>query len=123
MCCSGSPERAWLEVERLMAEETTTAATVNDATAGADAKSRGSRAVRYGVVTSDARNKTISVRVEYSSAHPKYGKIVRMSTKLHAHDEQNEARVGDKVFIVECRPISKQKNWRLLRIHEKAPQA
>jgi len=100
-----------------MAQESTAA----EKAPGADAKSRGSRAVRFGVVTSDARDKTISVQVAYALAHPKYGKIVRQSTKLHAHDEKNEARVGDKVFIVECRPISKQKNWRLLRIHEKAP--
>lgn len=107
-----------------MAEETTTATTASSpATPGGKDRTRGSRAVRFGVVASDARDKTISVRVEYAVAHAKYGKIVRHSTKLHAHDEKNEARVGDKVFIVECRPISKQKNWRLLRIHEKAPTA
>lgn len=122
MCC-GTPERVWQEVERSMAEETTATATSPATPEASGAKSRTSRAVRFGVVTSDKRDKTISVQVEYAVAHPKYHKIVRHSTKLHAHDENNEARVGDKVFIAECRPISKQKNWRLLRIHEKAPQA
>jgi small subunit ribosomal protein S17 len=115
----------------LMADQTQAAATseasaaapVGSPKSGTDKSARGSRAVRYGVVTSDTRNKTISVQVDYAVSHPKYGKIVRRSTKLHAHDENNEARVGDKVFITECRPISKQKCWRLLRIHEKAPTA
>jgi small subunit ribosomal protein S17 len=71
---------------------------------------------RQGVVVSDARDKTITVRIDVARAHPVYGKTVRRSSKLHAHDERNEARVGDTVRLVECRPISSQKRWRLVEI-------
>ena len=67
-----------------------------------------------GSVVSDRRDKTITVLVERSVKHPVYGKILRRRSKIHAHDEHNECRVGDKVTIVETRPISKQKSWRLL---------
>lgn len=78
------------------------------------------RKTRQGVVTSDARDRTITVRVDSSHRHPVYGKIVRSSSKLHAHDESNEAGVGDVVRVIECRPLSKQKRWRLVEIVEKA---
>lgn len=78
------------------------------------------RAERWGVVVSAGRDKTIAVRCDYTVPHPKYGKMVRRSSKLHAHDEKNEAGVGDEVLIAECRPMSKTKNWRLLRITQKA---
>lgn len=78
------------------------------------------RKVRQGVVVSDARDRTITVRVDTSRRHPIYGKTVRSSSKLHAHDEQNQAGVGDVVRVVECRPVSKQKRWRLVEIVEKA---
>lgn len=78
------------------------------------------RKTRQGVVTSDARDRTITVRVDSSHRHPVYGKIVRSSSKLHAHDEANEAGVGDVVRVIECRPLSKQKRWRLVEIVEKA---
>jgi small subunit ribosomal protein S17 len=81
---------------------------------------RNSRKARIGIVVSDARDKTITVRVDINRAHPKYGKVVRKSTKLHAHDEGNEARAGDTVRIVETRPLSKSKRWRLLEILERA---
>lgn len=78
------------------------------------------RKVRQGIVTSDARDRTITVRVDTSHRHPIYGKTVRQSSKLHAHDEQNEAGVGDVVRVIETRPLSKQKRWRLVEIVEKA---
>ncbi len=78
------------------------------------------RKTRQGVVVSAARDKTITVLLETSRAHPVYGKTVRSSSKLHAHDERNEAGEGDLVRIVECRPLSRQKRWRLVEILEKA---
>ncbi len=81
---------------------------------------RNRRKARIGVVVSDARDKTITVRVDLSRAHPKYGKVVRQSTKLHAHDEANDAHIGDTVRIVETRPLSKSKRWRLDEVLERA---
>ncbi|MBL6632830.1 MAG: 30S ribosomal protein S17 [Thermoleophilia bacterium] len=78
------------------------------------------RKVRQGVVVSDSRDRTITVRVDTSRRHPIYGKTVRSSSKLHAHDEQNQAGVGDVVRVIETRPLSKQKRWRLVEIVEKA---
>lgn len=73
-----------------------------------------------GRVVSDKMNKTITVLVERRVKHPVYGKYVRKSSKLHAHDENNECKEGDLVTIAECRPISKSKAWRLVEIVEKA---
>ena len=81
---------------------------------------RGRRQERRGVVISSDMDKTIVVRVDAVKAHPKYLKVVRRSTKFHAHDEQNQAKVGDVVRIVETRPLSKTKNWRLAEIVEVA---
>jgi len=81
---------------------------------------RGRSQERRGVVVSSAMDKTIVVRVDAVKAHPKYKKVVRRSTKFHAHDEQNQAKVGDVVRIVETRPLSKTKNWRLAEIVEVA---
>ena len=78
------------------------------------------RKTRLGVVVSDAREKTITVRIDTARPHPVYGKTVRTSSKLHAHDERNEASDGDLVRVVECRPLSRQKRWRLVEIIEKA---
>ena len=78
------------------------------------------RKARQGVVVSDARDKTITVRVDAAKAHPTYGKIVRTSSKLQVHDEANEAGVGDLVRVVETRPLSRTKRWRLVEIVEKA---
>jgi small subunit ribosomal protein S17 len=75
-----------------------------------------------GVVASDKGNKTIKVVVNYQTKHPKYGKYLKRRTVLHAHDEKNEAREGDTVEIAECRPLSKTKHHRLLRIVQKAPE-
>lgn len=73
-----------------------------------------------GQVVSNKADKTITVRIERRVTHPIYGKIVKRSTKLHAHDENNECQIGDTVTIEECRPLSKQKTWRLVRIDERA---
>ena len=75
-----------------------------------------------GVVASDKGNKTIKVVVNYQTKHPKYGKYLKRRTVLHAHDEKNDAKEGDTVEIAECRPLSKTKHHRLLRIVEKAPE-
>lgn len=71
---------------------------------------------QVGLVVSDVRDKTITVQVEYQARHPRYGKQIRRRVKLHAHDPKNEAKVGDRVMIMECRPISKTKSWRLEKV-------
>ena len=73
-----------------------------------------------GHVVSDKMDKSITVLVERKVRHPIYGKYMKRSTKLHAHDENNDCNLGDLVSIAECRPISKSKNWRLVEIIEKA---
>jgi small subunit ribosomal protein S17 len=73
-----------------------------------------------GRVISDKMNKTITVLAERKVPHPVYGKYVRRSTKLHAHDEQNESKQGDTVMIEQCRPLAKTKAWRLVKVVEKA---
>jgi small subunit ribosomal protein S17 len=81
---------------------------------------RGRRQERQGTVVSDAMEKTIVVKVEVVKAHPKYKKVVRRSVKFHAHDEASTAKVGDVVRIVETRPLSKTKRWRLAEVVEAA---
>ncbi|WP_233243962.1 MULTISPECIES: 30S ribosomal protein S17 [Solirubrobacterales] len=76
--------------------------------------------VRQGIVVSDKADKTITVRVDNAKRHRKYQKIVRSSTTLHAHDENNDAGAGDTVRVVECRPLSRTKRWRLVEILERA---
>ncbi|MBE6649981.1 MAG: 30S ribosomal protein S17 [Ruminococcaceae bacterium] len=78
------------------------------------------RKTRVGKVVSDKMDKTIVVAIETSVKHSLYNKIVRRTVKFKAHDENNECRVGDKVLIMETRPLSKDKNWRLVEIIEKA---
>lgn len=73
-----------------------------------------------GRVVSDKMNKTITVLVERKVPHPMYGKYVRRSTKIHAHDESNECKAGDLVTITQCRPLAKTKAWRLVEIVERA---
>ena len=75
-----------------------------------------------GVVASDKGDKTIKVVVNYQTKHPKYGKFLKRRTVLHVHDERNDAKEGDTVEIAECRPLSKTKHHRLLRIVTKAPE-
>ena len=81
---------------------------------------RGRRQERRGVVVSSAMDKTIVVKVDMIKSHPRYKKVVRRSVKFHAHDEQNAAHVGDIVRIVETRPLSKTKHWRLAEVVEAA---
>lgn len=78
------------------------------------AEERGGRKVRTGVVTSDKADKTVTVVVERKFAHPLYGRQIRRTKKYHVHDENNEFRIGDSVRIVETRPYSKTKRWRVL---------
>ena len=78
------------------------------------------RTRRVGTVVSDKRDKTIKVNYEYTTKHPMYGKYIKRSTTLHAHDENNEGRVGDLVEVMACRRLSKPKSWRLTRIIKKA---
>ncbi|MFG1497040.1 30S ribosomal protein S17 [Saccharospirillum sp. HFRX-1] len=73
-----------------------------------------------GQVVSNKSDKTVTVMVERRVQHPIYGKFVKRSTKLHAHDESNECQIGDTVTIEECRPLSKSKTWRLVSIDERA---
>ena len=81
---------------------------------------RGNRKERVGVVVSDVQDKTIVVKVDRRTPHPLYQKIVKVSKKFTAHDEKNEAGIGDTVKVMECRPLSKDKRWRLVEIIEKA---
>jgi len=83
-------------------------------------RERARRKVRTGVVVSDKMDKTVLVRIEQMLRHPVYGKTVRRSRKLAAHDEANDARVGDTVRIMETRPLSKSKRWRVVEVVERA---
>jgi small subunit ribosomal protein S17 len=85
-----------------------------------DTTERGRRKERQGVVVSDVQDKTIVVRVERRTTHPLYGKTMTQSKKYHVHDEANDAHVGDTVRIVETRPLSKLKRWRLDEVVERA---
>jgi small subunit ribosomal protein S17 len=85
-----------------------------------DAAARGYRKLRRGYVTSDKMDKTIVVEVEDRVKHPLYGKVIRRTSKVKAHDEANAAGVGDLVVITETRPLSATKRWRLVEILEKA---
>ena len=78
------------------------------------------RKVRVGMVVRDKMDKTVVVAIEDNVKHPVYGKIIKRTLKVHAHDENNECGVGDKVRIMETRPLSKTKRWRLVEIVEKA---
>lgn len=89
-------------------------------TSGATA--RKGRRTKIAVVESDRGDKTLRVRIDRLVKHAKYGKYQRRRSVLHVHDEKNEAKAGDVVEIMECRPISKTKAWRLVRIIERAPQ-
>ena len=85
-----------------------------------DAQARGRRKVRTGVVVSDKMDKTVVVRIDRQMRHPLYRKIVRRSEKLSAHDERNDAHVGDRVRVMETRPMSKTKRWRVVEVVERA---
>ena len=85
-----------------------------------DTEARNSRKVRVGVVTSISGAKSIVVTISNRKRHPKYGKMITMSKKLHAHDEEQVAKVGDTVKVMETRPLSKTKRWRLVEVVEEA---
>jgi len=93
--------------------ETTTATTD-------DVLLRNARKVRVGLVVSDKMDKSITVAIERQVKHPIYGKFIKKTTKLHAHDEANDANAGDTVRIQETRPLSKTKRWRLVEVVERA---
>jgi len=83
---------------------------------------QGKQKILTGVVISKSGNKSLKVAIDYKVRHPKYGKYVKRRTKLGVHDEHNRAGVGDVVEVAECRPYSKTKSWRLVRIVERATQ-
>ena len=105
-----------------MADQDTTAQVeATEATdAGTAAKPRGQRKTRVGFVTSDKMDKTITVSVERRIQHPLYGKFIKRHTKFTAHDEENVCKEGDLVRIMETRPLSKKKRWRLVEVVEAA---
>jgi small subunit ribosomal protein S17 len=86
----------------------------------ATTQARGRRKTREGLVVSDKMDKTVTVEVEDRVKHPLYGKVIRRSSKLKAHDEQNACGVGDRVRLMETRPLSATKRWRVVEIVEKA---
>lgn len=86
----------------------------------AEGTERNTRKVREGLVVSDKMDKTIVVEVEDRVKHPLYGKVMRRSSKLKAHDEQNTAGIGDRVLVMETRPLSATKRWRLVEVVERA---
>ena len=81
---------------------------------------RGRRKVREGLVVSDKMNKTVVVAVEDQVKHPLYGKVIRRTSKLKAHDDSNQVGIGDRVLIMETRPLSATKRWRVVEVLEKA---
>ena len=85
-----------------------------------DIEKRGYRKTREGLVVGDKMNKTVVVAVENRFKHPLYGKVVRRTSKLKAHDEANAAGIGDRVLVMETRPLSATKRWRVVEILEKA---
>ncbi|MBX3365241.1 MAG: 30S ribosomal protein S17 [Phycisphaeraceae bacterium] len=80
------------------------------------------KGTKVGVVASDKRDKTRKVVIDFRAPHPKYGKYVRGRTVLHVHDERNESHQGDVVEVAQCRPVSKTKRWRIVRVVEKRSQ-
>ena len=96
-----------------MTETTTTSSTAEDAV-------RNARKVREGVVVSNKMNKTIVISIVERVRHPRYSKFVARTKKLYAHDEANDANIGDRVRVMETRPLSKTKRWRLVEILERA---
>jgi small subunit ribosomal protein S17 len=108
--------RAW----RVKSRERRRAASSGQGTPPAEKTTTGSPRVLRGVVVSDKADKTITVRIDTARPHRTYGKIVRSTSTLHAHDERNEAGTGDTVNVVESRPLSRTKRWRLVEVVERA---
>ena len=86
----------------------------------AETEIRNARKVRTGVVVSKSGDKSVTVKINYRKHHPKYGKMMTISKKLHVHDEKNECGIGDTVRVMETRPLSKTKRWRLVELVERA---
>jgi len=101
-----------------MSEQNTT--NMNEKSASAEAQKRSTRKEKIGLVVSNKMEKGIVVAIERRVQHPIYKKYFKKTTRIMAHDEKNEASIGDKVRITECRPLSKRKSWRLVEIVEKA---
>jgi small subunit ribosomal protein S17 len=97
-----------------------TGASQNGAASAANALDRTARKLRVGLVVSDKMEKTVVVRIDRRMPHPQYGKMVTRTRRLKAHDEENSAKVGDTVRIMETRPLSKDKRWRVVEIVERA---
>ena len=113
---NAAERRRW----RTKSREKRRAESSGEGTPPAERRGTGSPRYRQGVVVSDKADKTIVVKIDLARQHRTYGKIVRTSTKLHAHDERNEAGTGDTVRVVESRPLSATKRWRLVEILERA---
>jgi small subunit ribosomal protein S17 len=105
---------------RVKSRERRRAAGSGEGTPPAEKATTGSPRIRQGIVVSDKADKTITVRIDVARPHRTYGKIVRSSSTLHAHDESNEAGAGDTVRVVESRPLSRRKRWRLVEVVERA---
>src|SRR5664279_5229160 len=103
-----------------MSELKTGNRTVSATTTAADDEKRGFRKTREGLVVSDKMEKTVVVAVEDRVKHPLYGKVLRRTSKLKAHDEDSSAGIGDRVLLMETRPLSATKRWRVVQIIEKA---
>jgi small subunit ribosomal protein S17 len=106
--------------ERAKAAERRAAAPAAEPLAPVHAPVEGQRRVRQGIVVSDKAEKTITVRIDFARRHRRYEKIVRSSTTLHAHDENNDANEGDTVRVIESRPLSRMKRWALVDVLERA---
>jgi small subunit ribosomal protein S17 len=100
--------------------ETTSTPETPDATTAADAVARAARKVREGVVVSDSMDKTAVIAVIDRVRHPRYNKFVQRTKRLYVHDETNDAHTGDRVRVMETRPLSKTKRWRIVEILERA---
>lgn len=96
--------------------------TQSSTTPAATSTRKALKGMRVGVVVSDKRDKSRTVVATFQTKHPKYGKYIKHRSKYQVHDETNESRQGDTVEIVPCRPISKTKSWRLVRVIERAPE-
>jgi small subunit ribosomal protein S17 len=114
-----SARRLQERAKRTAKRESSTAAPAQEL-APVHAAVEGKRTVRQGIVVSDKADKTITVRIDFARRHRRYEKIVRSSSTLHAHDEQNDAHEGDTVRVIESRPLSKNKRWKLIDVLERA---
>lgn len=101
-----------------MSKSTTNKATTSSGSTAGNSQAA-HKATRIGTVESDKRNKTRKVVVAFKAIHPKYGKFVSQRTVLHVHDENNESKLGDTVEVAQCRPVSKTKRWKIIRIVER----